>query len=214
MSERDSRLGWVYNLDDYKKLFALSEADFQKSILEFPGYFSSCNAEITALGGKIISLDPLYQLSPAQMAEHIDQLFKFRLSDWRQYLHQRQWLNTWRKNTERFLADYAIGKQQGRYQTPATYSAEKMYDLLLSADYLFKNGNKVDQIMDQLCHMATEVRIFPLPDVEHISSELGPLMLSFQQRNFGVEVRAVSYPQRNDGKAMLRIWAKECKVSL
>lgn len=214
MSEKNSRLGWVYNLDDYKKLFALSEADLQKSILEFPGYFSSCNAEITALGGKIVSLDPLYQLSPEQMAEHIDQLFKFRLSDWRQYLQKRPWLNTWRKNAEKFLADYALGKQQGRYQTPAAYSAEKMYDLLLSADYLFKNGNKVDQIMDQLCHMATEVRIFPLPNVEHISSELGPLMLSFQQRNFGVEVRAISYPQRNDGKAMLRIWAKECKVSL
>lgn len=214
MSEKNSRLGWVYNLDDYKKLFALSEADLQKSILEFPGYVSSCNAEITALGGKIVSIDPLYQLSPERMAEHIEQLFKFKLGDWRQYLRKWRWLNTWRKNADKFLADYALGKQQGRYQTPVTFSMEKTYDLLLSADYLFKNGNKVEQLMDQLCHMATEVRIFPLPEGEHISSELGPLMLDFQQRNFGVEVRAIAYPQRNDGKAMLRIWVKECQVSL
>ena len=39
-----------------------------------------------------------------------------------------------------------------------------------------------------------------------------PLMLILQQRNFGVEVKSVNFPQRRNGHAMLRIWAKECEV--
>ncbi len=222
--EKNLRPGWIYNLDDYKKVFALSDADLQKTIVDFPGYFSSVNAEVTALGGKIISVDPLYHLSPQEMEAKVRESLKNGQRDLQKNSnilvsnHDNsidQITDKWRENAEKFLLDYSIGKQQGRYLTYEELPKEKLNDLLLAADFLFKNAeNNIEKIMEQLCRLAVEVRIFPLSEVEQISSQLGPLMLVFQNRNFGVEVRAISYPLRADGQAMLRIWAKECKVSL
>ena len=57
------------------------------------------------------------------------------------------------------------------------------------------------------------MRIFPLLDNQgKMSDELGPLMLSFQKKNYGVEVREVAYQTLKGGNAMLRIWEQECHI--
>ena len=110
----------------------------------------------------------------------------------------------------------------GHYQAMPKLSliqAVEPFDLLLCAD-LFFQANKpsaisTQDLMNELCAIATEVRIFPISEKkEVITTELGPLMLILQQRNFGVEVKAVNFPQRSNGHAMLRIWAKECGIRL
>lgn len=220
---------WIYSLADYQHIFALPEQELPKKILNFPAGISSVNAELYAQGHSIISGDEIYRLSLSDMQEHVKKLLQEKAD----YLRKNkqillsteetsvsQVIKSWQHSAELFLQDYELGKTQGRYQAlSAAQLAEskEFFDLLLCADLLFANHQSATystrDLMNEFCHIATEIRIFPLsPEKNIISNELGPMMLDFQQRNYGIEVKAVNFPQRSDAHAMLRIWAKECKV--
>ncbi len=55
------------SLDEYIKMFALSEADFNQRILGVGDGPASFNAEATKLGFNITSIDPIYQFSGAEI---------------------------------------------------------------------------------------------------------------------------------------------------
>lgn len=222
MSERnfiDRR--WVYSLADYRRVFDLTEQDLQKKLLDFPSGISSVNAELHALGYSIISADPIYNLSIQAMQTEVKQILEQLIAQIGEHEHAETIILQWRQSTELFLADYELGKKQGRYRThslPPFEKVEQTFELLLCPDFLFDSLISLEfssqDIMNELCKLAAEVRIFPLPEAKTaVAAELGPIMLAFQQRNFGVEIRAVNYPIRNHNNAMLRIWAKECEVS-
>lgn len=211
--------GWIYNLADYRQIFALTDQELQKKILDFPGGISSLNAELYALGKTIVSGDPSYRLSVKEMQDHTRQVLQNNIKSLGQHEHSSGIIHQWEQSTTLFLADYELGKKQGRYrpiELPLNQMSDR-FELLLCTDLVFNPQiNPVypaQDLMQDLCQLAEEVRIFPLPDQKNIiAGELGPIMLAFQQRNFGIEVRAVNYPQRRDANAMLRVWAKECKV--
>lgn len=87
------------------------------------------------------------------------------------------------------------------------------FDLALCTDFIFYHSHSSEEIaviVEELCRVASEVRIFPLMDnTGKASKELGPLMLILQKKNYGVEVRSTTF---KNGNAMLRIWEQECKV--
>jgi hypothetical protein len=193
----------IYNLADYRQIFALTDQDLQKNILAYPAGISSVNAELYKLGQPIISGDPLYHLSLSEIRNHARHM----------HLDDQQ-----RESLELFLADYELGKLQRRYRVmpaPPPSTVKESFDLLLCSDFLFSQNNYTNssqELMQALCQLATEIRVFPLPE-KSVAAELGPIMLAFQQRNFGVEVRAVNYPQGAPANAMLRVWAKQCEVN-
>lgn len=85
--------------------------------------------------------------------------------------------------------------------------ADHQFDLALCSD------NSSVALIDELCRVATEVRVFPLLDEQgKLAETLGLAMVDLQQKNFGLEIRQVSYHQLKGSNAMLRIWAKECSV--
>lgn len=87
------------------------------------------------------------------------------------------------------------------------------FDLALCTDFIFYHSHSSEEIavlVEELCRVASEVRIFPLMDsTGKASKELGPLMLILQKKNYGVEVRSCMFKNSN---AMLRIWEQECIV--
>jgi hypothetical protein len=209
---------WTYNLADYRQIFALTEADLQKNILDYPAGIASVNAQLYAKGLTIVSGDPAYHLSYPEMKVHARRLLQENIIASRDQVEPMV-IAEWEHNTEQFLADYDLGKKQQRYRAMSVPPSpvSDIFDLLLCADLLF-NGNHESAVvhdwMSALCRLAAEVRIFPLPaDKSVVQAELGPVMLALQQRHFGVEIRAVQYPQRHQANAMLRIWAKECTVT-
>jgi hypothetical protein len=209
----------IYNLDDYRQIFALSEPDLQKKILEYPAGISSVNAELYALGHLIISGDPAYSLSPKEMRDYASKILRENIAATDKSC-QSALIAQWEQSLELFLSDYETGKKQGRYRAmdlPPFSNVEETYELLLCTDFLFNppvSSGTAQELMNELCKLAAEVRIFPLPqDKNAVAAELGPMMLALQQRNFGVEIRAVNYPPCNQASAMLRIWAKECEVN-
>ena len=60
------------SLDEYARMFALSSQDLQKSILGVGDGPASFNAEGTAKGYNITSIDPIYQFDGAGIKQRFD----------------------------------------------------------------------------------------------------------------------------------------------
>ncbi|HLB56942.1 MAG TPA: hypothetical protein VJK30_06415 [Coxiellaceae bacterium] len=100
-------------------------------------------------------------------------------------------------------------------QLPHFQYKAHQFDLALCTDFIFYHSHstkEIAELVEELCRIASEVRIFPLMDkTGKASKELGPLMLILQKKNYGVEVRSSVF---ENGNAMLRIWEQECKVGV
>ena len=221
--------GWVYCLHDYRQMFDLSDADLERSILDFPGGVASFNAEMHKAGRKVISGDSAYALSPMEMQAHAEEVYSEDKAHLLAHLNGlrdesessvQTILTSWEQSEKEFLADYSIGKQQGRYifmELPELPLVEHQFNMALCSDLIFHTqaGDIIppQELITELCRVAEEVRVFPLLNEEgEMSEALGPVMLTLQENNFGVEVREVSYKKIKGGNAMLRIWANECMV--
>lgn len=51
---------WGRSLSEYRKMFSLLKSDFDKKILGCADGPASFNAELSEIGGNIISIDPIY----------------------------------------------------------------------------------------------------------------------------------------------------------
>lgn len=221
---------WGHHLDEYREMFALTDADLNTRLLEYGCGPSAVNAELTAIHKQIDSCDPLFVLDKATLSTKVSLVFddmllgirtvqdKFDLS---RYGSLSALVDYRRQGLAEFFADYEIGKAQKRY-LPITSNTlpfkDFTYDLALSAHYLFADLYEQDiafhlQAIRELARVAKEVRIFPLIDRHGQTSDfLGPVMLGLQQDHYGMEVREVSYHLQPKGNAMLRVWAERCPV--
>ncbi len=220
---------WAHSLDDYKEMFALTESELDKPIVDCASGCSSFNAQMYAKGRQIVSCDPIYDLPLPALRQRVYQALSLMHQQIREQPEGFLWhrvgsLAALEKKhqeiAEQFLADFSIGHQQGRYQAESVTALsfiDHQFKLALCAHFLFGVPELSlefhIQAIQEMCRVASELRIFPLlgPDGE-ISSLLGPVMLTLQQKNYGVEVKQVPYHFQKNGNAMLRVWPTECKV--
>jgi hypothetical protein len=217
---------WIDDFDDYRQMYDLTTVELSKKILDFSAGTSSFNCEAHRQGMSVVSVDASYQLGLDEMRLQADHCFfhaveQLRTNSKRLKASSEQAvlkvIAQWQKNLALFLADYATGKQEGRYQPcvlPTLPYEANQFQLALCTNYFFNQSMPRETILltlKELARVAEEVRIFPLLDSEgNMPAELGPLMLYFQQNHFGVEVRAVSHRALKNGNAMLRVWEQEC----
>lgn len=209
-------------------MFGLTDQDLSLNVLDFPAGISCFAAEMHELGhNNVISADRYYDLSPMDMVKHVDfviQDLSERVDQHIKKLHTdaeqeiENLTNVWNQYAQTFLADYSVGQQEGRYQAaslPRLPFEDRQFDLALCSDMIFHNPDIDTEVAAmELMRVAKEVRVFPLLDhAGETSKEIGPLMLSLQQKNLGVEVKEVPYNLQKKSNAMLRIWANECVVS-
>jgi hypothetical protein len=57
---------WGRSFDEYRAMFALSDADLQGRVLGCGDGPASFNAEATAMGARVVSVDPIYAHSAAR----------------------------------------------------------------------------------------------------------------------------------------------------
>jgi len=220
---------WVYCMADYCQMFDLSDADLERSLLDYPAGISSFNAEMFVKGHRVHSGDVVYELSPEAVAVYAKKLFQINEAHLRQHYeilreHDEQTLegilSDWQKSKALFLEDYEKGKEEERYQfmkLPHLPFADYTFDMALCSGHLFHSAatpaTQRETLVEELCRVAKEVRIFPLLDEKgNITDALGHVMLAFQNRNYGIKVCEVSYHQMKGGNAMLKIWSTECPV--
>lgn len=164
---------------EYRAMFALTEVDLARRILDCPGGTASFTAEVNAAGGDAIACDPIYaqhcadELAALSVSEtergngfvraHLDQYRWSFFADPGEHLRSRvaagdRFAVDMRSNPNRYVA--------GRL--PQLPFVSTSFDLVLSSHLLFSYADRLDfpfhraAISELMRVTRDELRIFPL----------------------------------------------------
>lgn len=211
------------SLDEYVRMFDLTEADLSQSILSVADGPASFNAEGTQRGYRIQSIDPLYRFSAGQIRERFNavvdsviQQVEQTPADWVWTYHASP--SGLRQNREtvmnRFCEDYEEGKVQGRYEVgelPKLKYPDGTYNLGLSSHFLFLYSDHFDgqfhvDAIREMLRICSEVRIFPLLTLMlQPSPHLPPVLEALENEGFEWEIHTVDYELQRGGNKLLKI---------
>jgi hypothetical protein len=219
----DKIVPWGRSFDEYRRMFSLTDSDLAGRILGCADGPASFNAEATRLGTRVVSFDPIYALSSSDIAERIAATSQDIIKQTRQNQREFVWtsfkspeelLTTRMQAMELFLADYDVGKTEGRYVTaelPLLPFDDRAFDLAVCSHFLFLYSEQLDAAfhhaaIQELCRVAKEVRIFPLLALGAIgSSHVSPIAASFRQLGYTVGIERVPYEFQRGANKMMRI---------
>jgi hypothetical protein len=211
------------SLDEYVKMFNLTIADLQQSILSVGDGPASFNAEGSRLGYQIKSIDPIYQFDAPQIQQRFDAIVdgiidqvRHTPDDWVwQYHRDPDQLKANRKKAiALFCADYAQGCRENRYEIgamPQLRYADRTFDLGLSSHFLLLYSDHLDQqfhldSVDEMLRVCQEVRIFPLLTLAlQPSPHLAAIVDHVQAQGYTATIVTVPYEFQRGGNQMLQI---------
>ena len=141
----DGVVPWGRNLAEYRAMFSLSAADLRRRVLGCGDGSASFNAELSAQGGTVVSVDPLYALPGGAIERQVERTFTVVMDQVRRNVDDFVW--TYVPSIEelgrrrmgamrRFLSDYPSGTAGGRYLVGAVPNlpfADGAFDLALSS---------------------------------------------------------------------------------
>ena len=221
--ELNNIVPWGRSFKEYQAMFSLSAEDLGSRILGCGDGPASFNAELTKVGGSIVSLDPIYQFSREQIHSRIDRIYPEVLSQvaknrddfiWDSIANVDELGRVRMQAMESFLNDYEQGKMSGRYkegQLPVLPFNNAEFDLALCSHYLFLYSNHVDQAqhfesIKELCRVAHEVRIYPLLALDGKKSKHLESVINLLKTNgLDVSLQAVNYQFQKGATEMLVI---------
>ncbi|BBL76207.1 class I SAM-dependent methyltransferase [Methylomagnum ishizawai] len=219
----DQAVPWGRSFEEYRAMFALSEADLQRRILGCGDGPAGFNREWTRRGGAVLSIDPLYACSAGAIADRIAATYPEVMAQTRANAHEFVWdhiasveaLGRVRMAAMReFLADYPRGRAEGRYVEgglPQLPYADGSFDLALCSHFLFLYSAHFPAefhwaSVRELCRVAAEVRIFPLLELGSARSRhLDGVLERLAGAGFAAEEIRVDYEFQRGGNRMLRI---------
>lgn len=213
---------WGRSFEEYIDMFSLSDIDFVNcKILGCGDGPAGFNAELTKVGGCVVSVDPLYKFSGEEIRSRIEEVYPQIMSQVEQDSEDYIWegisdvdeLGKIRMMAmNKFLDDYQAGKETGRYinaSLPDLPFQEMEFDLALCSHYLFLYSTHVNLSMhilalQELCRVAKEVRVYPLLSLDGNESEhLNPLMFSLIENGKKVSLKSVNYQFQRGADKML-----------
>ncbi|MFO0944753.1 MAG: class I SAM-dependent methyltransferase [Planctomycetota bacterium] len=202
---------WGRSFSEYERMFGLGKQDLSGKILGCGDGPASFNAEATERNVSVISCDPIYAFSAAQIEAQIRSSYDTVIEQVRQNQNGFVWrefrdpddLGQHRlRAMRRFLDDFEIGKQTGRYVTaslPQLPFENGQFSLALVSHLLFLYSQlfSIDdhrRAIEELLRVANEVRIFPLLTLDRQwSQHVEPVVDHFQRQGMKIEIRAVNY---------------------
>jgi hypothetical protein len=214
---------WGRSFEEYRRMFALTGEDLAGRILGCGDGPASFNAEATALGHAIVSCDPIYAFSPAEIERRVDDCYSDLMAQVRSnqdgfvwdHFHDPDHLGQCRLAVmRRFLADFEKGKVEGRYVTaslPSLPFKDGQFDLALVSHLLFLYSEQLDfdfhlAAAQELLRVAKGVRIFPLLTLERkVSPHVEPIREHVAGAGRRAEIAIVPYEFQRGGNKMVRI---------
>ncbi len=212
---------WGRSFEEYKQMFALTSEDLRKSILGCGDGPASFNATLTAQGGKVVSVDPIYQFNAQEIRLRISEVYNEVMSQVLANKDHYVWhsipsvtaLGKMRMDAMNvFIADYDEGKEARRYineSLPKLSFENKQFDLALCSHYLFLYTDHISReehiaSVKELCRVAKEVRIYPLVSLDgKLSSHLDLVRDNLDQSNLRSSLVDVSYHFQKGATQML-----------
>ncbi len=214
---------WGRSFDEYLGMFDLSEDDLARDIVGIGDGPASFNAVMCQRGTPIVSVDPIYRYSETELRQRIQETSDDVIAQ----AHQNQDKFVWThissvdelaeirmQAMEAFCGDFETGKQQGRYidaSLPNLPFPNGHFDLVLSAHLLFFYSANRDLAfhldgIQELLRIGTEVRIFPIVDVNSKPSPfLPPVIDELEKDGITCAVERVPYHFQKTGNEMLRL---------
>ena len=176
---------WGRSFDEYIKMFSLTPDDLNLKILDCGGAPSGFNAKMTRRGKKVISIDPIYNLSADDIEIRINETYDDVIDQTRMNADKFIWKNISSVEElgrirmaamKKFLDDYEQGKIEGRYnyaELPSLPFTDKEFDIALSSHFLFLYSSNLSldfhrKAINEMVRVAREILVFPLIDVNAI----------------------------------------------
>ncbi|OYQ63117.1 SAM-dependent methyltransferase [Pseudanabaena sp. SR411] len=202
---------------EYELMFALSEGDRLKSIVGIGDGPASFNAEMTAAGYQVTSIDPIYQFTGSEIKSRFDACVDTIIEQVRNTPNNWVWSyhkspEDLRANREKaialFLEDYDRGKIEGRYlnaELPKLDFQDKQFQLALCSHFLFLYSEHLSfefhlESIRELCRIAEEVRVFPLLNLAQARSPyIDEVCSILAKEGISSEIMQVSYELQKGG---------------
>ena len=214
---------WGRSFDEYLDMFNLSEDDLARDIVGVGDGPASFNSVMHQRGTPIVSVDPIYRYSEAELRQRIQETYDDVIAQTRQNEDKFVWTHISSVDElaeirmqamEAFCRDFESGKQYGRYidaSLPNLPFPDGHFDLVLSAHLLFFYSANRDlafhlDAIRELLRIGTEVRIFPIVDVNSNPSPfLSPVVDTLERDGIACSVERVPYHFQKTGNEMLRL---------
>ena len=214
---------WGRSFGEYLDMFNLSEEDLARDIVDVGGGPASFNALMYQRGTPIVSVDPIYRYSEAELRQRIQETYDDVIAQTRQNQDKFVWTHTLSveelaeirmQAMDTFCQDFEIGRQNRRYidaSLPHLPFPDGHFDLVLSAHLLFFYSANRDlafhlDAIGELLRIGTEVRIFPIVDVNSNPSPfLSPVINEIERDGVVCSVERVPYHFQKTGNEMLRL---------
>ncbi len=215
----DDVIPWGKTLQEHRLFFNLEEADLDKNIACFGDGASSINAELTQLGKKVTSFDPIYQFS----ATELESRFLYVLKQFTVQVNEvanneksiiNEVVSCRKKATQGFLKDFETGKKQERYiphlLPNRTAFKDNYFDLSLSSHFLLLYDHMgIEfhiQSVTEIMRVSKELRIFPTINLYgEEASVLNQLVEYLTTNQYTVEFVSTDYKFNRPGIEMLKI---------
>ena len=220
-------LPWGRNRAEYLAFFDLGAIEPGARILDCAAGPASFNAEMTAAGFQITSVDPLYRYSGKDIADRVEDTRIKMIAGLRAAEHR--FVFTWHGSIERheairmaavktFLVDFDFGKREGRYHAAALPDLpfdDSTFEVALSSHFLFLYSDHFDADQHvtnivEMMRVAAEARIFPLLDLDgQPSRHITPVRNTLAARGYDSEVQRIDYEFQKGGNEMLRVFRSD-----
>ena len=175
----DHVVPWGRTMEEYRGMFDLGEPALRGRILGCGDGPASFNAEMSAQGHTVVSVDPLYAFPAAAIERRVEETYAIIMEQVSRNRDDFVWtyvpsiaaLGRRRMGAmRRFLADFPRGKGEGRYVDAALPDLpfdDNAFDLALSSHFLFLYSEQFDQAfhvsaLREMLRVAPEARVFPL----------------------------------------------------
>ncbi len=220
----DEIIPWGRNLGEYQQMFDLTNQDLASlRILGCADGPASFNAEVTALCGSAISVDPIYQFPATVIESRIRAVRPVVMNQVRSNANDYDWstmqspeiLESKRLEAmAMFLKDFDAGLKDGRYRAcglPELPFSDGEFDLALCSHALFLYSAEWDSAFHlasirELMRVSRETRIYPLTTLDgDLSPHLAGVEDWLSEQAFEWQRKPVPYRFQRNATEMLVI---------
>ena len=218
----ESVVPWGRNIQEYREMFLLTDDDMKKRIAGFGDGPASFNFQATCAGSNVVSFDPIYQFSKAELESRICEVREIVLKQMSENMENYVWdkITTLQQLEEirmsamqMFLDDYERGRQESRYiyhELPDRLPfPDSSFDIGLSSHFLLMyTALGYDfhiAAMTEMLRVCKEVRIFPLCDLDSHASEMIEDVIAYFRNSYDVQIWTTSYEFQKGANQLLII---------
>jgi len=217
----ESVVPWGRTFNEYVSMFALSSQDLKLNILGISDGPASFNAEATAQGVKVLSIDPLYSYSALEIQEQFSKTKSTIIEQIQSNQSEFSWITfssidglvqAREQAMKLFIEDFTSEYSNPRYLTsslPLLPLEDQEFDLSLCSHFLFLYSLQHDRefhvkSIKEMCRVSKQSRIFPVLELgAKESRHLSAVRAELESEGYDTELKKVPYEVQKGGNQML-----------